>query len=118
MCIEPVYSSFVKPETKLIAMLKATAIILSFLDHVKLSAGYIHVYIILRYSGGACGCQVAEAQYDTPSDPPDIIPLLDRLAVAEAHHDGINTRNQAEAQPLKGPHSLENQLKKRNGTRQ
>ena len=44
MCIEAVYSSFVKPETKLIAMLKATAIILSFLDHVKLSAGFIHMF--------------------------------------------------------------------------
>ena len=80
-----------------------------------------YIYLVLCYSGGACGCLVAEAQFsshDTPSNPPDLIPLLDALAVADLHHKQSDPSNQAVAQPLKGPHSLEKQLKKRNSTRQ
>ena len=64
---------------------------------------------------------MAEAQFsshDTPSDPLDLIPLLDRLAVADIHHEESDSSNQVKAQLLKGPHSLEKQVKKSNGTRQ
>lgn len=83
-----------------------------------LSVGYVCTLYYYYYSGGACGCLVAEAQlssYDTQSNPPDLIPLLDRLAVGEVHHERSDTSNQAGAQPLKGPHSLEEQLRKHSG---
>ena len=81
----------------------------------------MYIYIVLCYSGGACGCLVTEAQFsshDIPSEPLDLIPLLDHLAVADIHHEQSDSSNQVEAQPLRGPHSLEKELKKSNGTRQ